>query len=771
MLNVKKVAVLGAGVMGVQIAAHFVNVGINTILFDLPYNEEDPNYLVKQCIKDLTKLNPPALAYLGLERKIIPANYKHDLHKLSECDLIIEAISERLEWKENLYKKISPYINDKAIVSSDTSSLSITKLSSFLPEKIQPRFCGIHFFNPPRYMKLIELVPHNNTNLKLLDRLESFITSKLGKNVIRVKDTSNFIGNRIGVFSILSVIHHADKYKLPIDVVDLLTGKLIGRPKSASFRTIDVVGLDTFSYIVATMQEVLKDDPWHKYFKVPSFIEELISKGCLGSKSKKGIYKKNDGEIQVFDVEKEDYRKATSYIDSEIKKILRIEDSYERFKQLKRGKTKEAKFLWAYYKDLFNYSAYHFNDIAYELCDIDLSLRWGYSWEQGPFELWQSANWHKLLKLMFKDKPDISFPDWVFSYGKEVHLANEKKLKVYKRQLYPDLSIWQQYDEGKTIFEDENLRFWTLDNQNAIASFKTDYNTITYNLNQSLQEAIDRAEKDFDALILWQRHGNNFSTGINLHEILECVRRNNLEKLEKTVRSYQTTSLRLRYSKIPTISATKGKAIGNACEFILHTDRTVAAFETYIGFIEVGIGILPIGAGTKEMAEKTSHFYHLNQNFDIYHQLEKHFQIIIKAEVSKSALDAKNKGLLKPKDIILPNENEILFEAIKQAKILKKNYTPPSFDKTLKVAGRNGILNFNKLLETLLKGSFISEHDFLIASKIAYILCGGNVTPYSEIKKDYLLNLELAAFLDLVQTKKTQERIKYAIKTEKFLKN
>ena len=416
--QVRKVAVLGAGVMGAQIAAHLVNASVETLLFELPAKEGDPNANVIKAIDGLGRLDPSPIAAPVRLTFIRPANYEQHIELLRDCDLVIEAIAERMDWKSELYRKVAPYLGERTIFASNTSGLSINRLAEAFPENLRHRFCGIHFFNPPRYMHLVELIPCRETEAPLLDQLEEFLVSTLGKGVVRAKDTPNFVANRIGVFSMLATRHHAAAFNLGFDTVDALTGRYLGRPKSATFRTLDVVGLDVFAHVVNTMRENLTDDPWHRHFELPGWLDQLVGQGALGQKTKKGIYQKIGKDIHVLDLHTKEYRLSDANVDDGVKGILRERDWAKKLAALRSNPHPQAQFLWAAFRDVFHYCALQLEHIADNARDLDFAVRWGFGWDNGPFEIWQAAGWQQVAGWIAADiaagkaMSDAPLPAW-----------------------------------------------------------------------------------------------------------------------------------------------------------------------------------------------------------------------------------------------------------------------------------------------------------------------------------------------------------------------
>ncbi len=785
-LRIRKVAVLGAGVMGAQIAAHLTNANVETILFDLPAKEGPKSAIAIKAIANLGKLSPAPLAEASRALAITPANYDEDLDLLKGCDLIIEAIAERLDWKLDLYKKIAPHVSDSAFVASNTSGLSINALAEALPAAMRPRFSGIHFFNPPRYMHLVELIPDMQTDPALLSGLEAFLTTTLGKGVVHAKDTPNFIGNRIGVFSILATMHHTEQFKLGFDAVDAITGPAIGRPKSATYRTSDVVGLDTMAHVIKTMDDTLPKDPWHKYFKAPAWLTALIDKGALGQKAGAGFFRKVGKEIQVLDLARQDYRPASDGASEELGKILAMRNPAEKFAALRASTDNQAQFLWAMFRDLFHYTAFHLADIAETARHVDFAIRWGYGWKMGPFETWQAAGWKQIAQWIAEDiaagkaMSDAPLPAWVTdgrdgvhgkdgsyspSAGKNIPRSNAA---VYQRQLFPDPLLGETFDSGTTVWENDGVRLWHLGDDIGIVSFKTKMNTVNDAVLDGLQRCVEESEKQFKAMVIWQS-GEPFSAGADLKGALGLIKDGKIAEFEAMVANFQATSMRIKYSLVPVVAAVRGMAFGGGCEFQMHSARTVAALESYIGLVEAGVGLLPAGGGLKELALRASRD---SVNGDPFDGIKKSFEAVAMAKVSASALEAKQLGLLRPDDVVVFNSFELLHVA-KQvaASLAESGWRPPLPARAITAGGDVGTATLKMMLVNMLEGRFISPHDYEIGSRIADTLCGGVIERGSQVDEAWLLDLERKHFVELAQMPKTQERIGHTLTTGKPLRN
>ncbi len=820
---VRKVAVLGAGVMGAQIAAHLVNANVETLLYELPAKEGDPNGNVRKAIDGLKKLEPSPLSGAGKTDYIQAANYDQHMHLLKECDVVIEAISERMDWKKDLYEKVAPHLGENAIFASNTSGLSINSLADAMPAQVRSRFCGVHFFNPPRYMHLVELIACRQTEPSILDQLEEFLVSTLGKGVIRAKDTPNFIANRVGVFSILATFHHTRQFGLGFDEVDALTGSLIGRPKSATYRTADVVGLDTLTHVINTMKETLPDDPWHKYYEAPDWLKGLLEQKALGQKSGRGVYRKAGKEIQVLDASKGDYRPSAGKADESVAEILKNKNLAERFSLLRASSHPQARFMWSAFRDMLHYCAVHLESIADNARDLDLAIRWGFGWNQGPFEIWQSAGWQDMAKWIAEDistgktMASVPLPAWVTEPGRtSVHTAqgswtpSERSYKprptlpVYRRQPFPDRLISENAAYGQTVFETDAVRMWTTGDDIGIVSFKSKMHAIGEDVLDGVMQAIDEAERNFKGLIIWQTEPP-FSVGANLSggsgrkseqkpsafgsmmkkfkreaeavvlkaartlNVADALMAGRLEKVESVVEQFQATSQALRYSMIPTVAAVDGMALGGGCEFVMHSDRAVASLESYIGLVEAGVGLLPAGGGCKEFAMRAAADAKVG---DVFPFLKNYFQNVATAQVGKSAEHSRELGFLRAHDRVVMNRFELLHTAKAELNAMAEaGYRPPLRQRNIPAAGRSAIATFKMAMANMLAGRQISEHDFLIGSKIAYVLCGGDVEPGTLLTEDWYLDLERQAFMELIATEKTQARIEQMLKTGKPLRN
>ena len=749
-LIIRKVAVLGAGVMGAQIAAHCANAGVPVILFDLPAREGDPDGIAKKAIDGLRKLDPAPLASQDCAQFIDVANYGSGLEQLRDCDLVIEAFAEKMEWKLD------------------------------------------HFFNPPRYMAPVELIATGSTRAATLDALEAWLTTRLGKSIVRAKDTPNFVANRVGVMSILAVMHHTARLGLGLDEVDALTGPLIGRPKSATYRTADVVGLDTLAHVVGTMQATLPDDPWHRYFSTPEWLAALISKGALGQKTKGGIYRKDGKIINVLDLTTGGFRPSAGEVAPEVLAILKQRNPADKFAQLRASTHPQAQFLWSIFRDIFHYCAFQLADIADNARDIDFAMRWGFGWSQGPFETWQAAGWQVIAEAVKADidaglaMSAVPLPAWVFDGRHGVHapegswsaaaaaLKPRSTLPVYGRQLYPEQVLGEAApDAGVTLWENTGVRLWHLPARDArigIVSFKSKMHAIGDDVLDGVLEAIARAERDLDALVLW--HEAPFAVGANLLQVTEAFKAGQFDMLEKTVAKFQQASMALKHAQVPTVAAVQGMALGGGCEFAMHATHRVLALESYVGLVEVGVGLIPAGGGSKEFALRAAAMARRAAGGDVFPFIQTMFQTIAMGTVSKSALQAVELGFATASDDIVFNAHELLHVALARARALAESgYAPPRVQRAVTVAGKSGIATCEMMLINMQEGGFISPWDYRVGKAVATALCGGEVDTNARVSEQWILDVERALFVDLLKTEKTQQRIQHMLETGKPLRN
>jgi 3-hydroxyacyl-CoA dehydrogenase len=790
--NVRKVAVLGAGVMGAQIAAHLVNVKVPVVLFDLPAKEGPKNGIVTKAIDSLKKLKPAPLGVAEDAALIQAANYEEHLALLGECDLVIEAIAERMDWKLDLYKKIAPFVPAHAIVASNTSGLSITKLSEALPSEIKPRFCGIHFFNPPRYMALVELIPTPTTQPTILDQLETFVTTALGKSVVRAKDTPNFVANRVGIAGMLATMIEADKFGLSYDVVDDLTGKKMGRASSGTFRTADVVGLDTMAHVIKTLQDNLQADPFYASYKTPAVVAKLIEQGALGQKSGAGFYKKVGKNILRLDPSTAQYVPSGGKADPIVERMLKKAPA-ERLKLLRESTNPQAQFVWAILRDSFHYCAVHLADIADSARDIDFAMRWGFGTKQGPFELWQEAGWKQVAQWI-KDDIDggktlcnAPLPAWVFDGREGVHTsegswsASQNKdlpksaLPVYARQAFAEnvsgAVAADPLKSGTEEFKNDEIRVWSADGEVLIASITAKLHLISPTVGEGLLKALEIVEAKYQGLVIWSPD-DVFSAGANLEALLPVFMKSGAKGIKPEMKKFQDFILRLRYAQVPTVAAVRGLALGGGCELAIACSRRVAHMESYIGLVEVGVGLVPGAGGLAYIARRAAELATASGgSADLFSFLKEPFTSAATARVGNSAIECRKLGWLIDGDVIVAHKDELLHVASAQVKAMAASgYRAPA-KALFPVAGRNAIATIKGQLANLRDGGFASAHDFHIATLIAEVVCGGDVDAGSLVNEEYLMTLERDRFCALLEHPKTQERIMGMLQTGKPVRN
>ena len=683
------------------------------------------------------------------------------------------------------------------MLASNTSGLSLAALSAAVPEHLRTRFCGVHFFNPPRYMYLVELIAAPQTDAGLLDALETLLTTTLGKGVIRAKDTPNFIANRIGIFSVLATMRHTQTYGLSFDVVDALTGPAIGRAKSATYRTADVVGLDTMAHVVKTMHDTLPDDPWHDLFATPPVLAALVAQGALGAKTKAGFFRKVGKDIQVLDPAARDYRTAAGEVAPEVAELLKIRSPAEKFAKLRASAHPQAQFLWAIFRDLFHYSAYQLAGIADNARDVDLAIRWGFGWQMGPFETWQAAGWADVAAFVAEDiaagraLAKVPLPAWVTrSQGDRRARRARAGGRLFRRPRrlraavdaagLPAAALPRSgagRASGERRHDDLRNRRRALlapvrRRRHRVVQEQGEHDRRGRAGRRAPRRRRSRAQPRGPRRLADEEP---FSLGANLAAIAPAIEAKQWDKIDAVVAKFQRTAMRLRTSLVPTVCAVRGMALGGSCEFILHADRTVAALESYIGLVEVGVGLLPAGGGCKEFAVRAAEEVRRGANgsqIDQFPFIRTYFQTIAMATVAKSALEAKELGYLKPSDVVVMNAHELLHVAIGEARALADaGYRPPLPARNVPVAGKTGFATLQMMLVNMRDGGFISAYDFEVGKRVARVLCGGEVEPGSLVDETWLLELERREFMELLRNEKTQARIAHTLKTGKPLRN
>jgi 3-hydroxyacyl-CoA dehydrogenase len=817
--QLRRAAVLGAGVMGAQIAAHLANAGVPVLLFELPAGEGERNGDAVRAIRNLLALEHGPLALPEAAHAIRPANYDDDLAALAQCELIVEAIVERVEAKTALYRRIAPHVQSHSALVTNTSSLAIDTLAEALPEGLRTRYCGMHFFNPPRYMHLVELVPGTATDGRLLDALEQLLVVALGKGVVRARDKPGFIGNRVGVFSLLAVVHHAARLGLGLDEADALTGRVIGRPRTATLHTADMAGLDVVAEVLNGLHARLPDDPWRRYYTVPPWMQSLIGAGALGRKAGRGVYRKTGETIEVLDIASGRYRPLRGTVDDAVAALRKDTDVQARFARLHTDEQVQSRFLWGLYRDTFHYCAYHLADIADTARDVDLALRWGFGWDRGPFETWQSAGWQAVVTAIQEDIASgqtmcaAPLPAWATDPRRTgVHSGRgsyspvadrytpRSRLPVYRRQPHADRLAGEPAPGGETIFETPAVRCWHGGDDVAVLSFKTPQHTVDEAVLEGLLQAVEVAERGHPGLVVWQTEPP-FSAGANLKRsgdatagartavlvrrlrhmaqpfllrtaqrlgVADTLTSGRMEAIERLIVQFQRTHRAVRYSLVPVVAAVDGLALGAGCELLMHSDRSVASLESYPGFVEAGLGLIPAAGGCKELAVRAARDA---RSGDLFGLVQRCFSTVATATVARSARHAQALGYLTPADRVVMNRHEVLHVAKSEVRALAEAGYRPPLPARVAVAGRGAIATLKAYMVNLLEGRRISEHDMLVGERLATVLCGGDVDAGSIVDEQWLLDLEREHFMQLLATEKTRKRIEHMLKTGKPLRN
>ncbi|SEQ85908.1 3-hydroxyacyl-CoA dehydrogenase [Hyunsoonleella jejuensis] len=797
---IKKVAVIGSGIMGSGIACHFANIGVEVLLLDIIPREltdiekakglslEDKavrNRLVNDALNTSLKSKPSPIYHQKFASRITTGNLEDDIAKVKNVDWIIEVVVERLDIKKQVFENLEKHRTPGTLITSNTSGIPIQFMSEGRSEDFQKHFCGTHFFNPPRYLKLFEIIPGPKTDASVLDFLNGYGEQYLGKTSVVAKDTPAFIGNRIGIFSIMSLFHTVKDMDMTIEEVDKLTGPVIGRPKSATFRTVDVVGLDTLVHVANGIADNCKDDERLELFKLPDFISTMVENKWLGSKTGQGFYKKVKGEngkseILSLDLNTLEYRNKKSAKFATLELTKTVDKVVDRFKILVSGKDKAGDFYRKSFAQLFAYVTYRIPEISDELYKIDDAMKAGFGWEHGPFQIWDAIGVEKGLELIKSEGLEAAewVNDMISSGSKSFYTVQNGATHYYdipsKTQTkVPGQDAFIILDNIRTsneVFKNSGVVIEDLGDGILNCEFQSKMNTIGGDVLAGLNKAVDIAEKDFDGLVIGNQ-GANFSVGANIGMIFMMAVEQEYDELNAAVKYFQDTMMRMRYSAIPTVSAPHGMSLGGACELSMHADKVVAAAETYIGLVEFGVGVIPGGAGSKEMALRASDTF---RKGDVeLNVLQEYFLTIGMAKVSTSAYEAYDLGILqKGKDIVVVNKDRQIATAKAHARLMADaGYTQPVKRKDVKVLGKQALGMFLVGTDAMEASNYISEHDHKIANKLAYVMAGGDLSEPTFVTEQYLLDLEREAFLSLCTERKTLERIQHMLKTGKPLRN
>ncbi|AVR46692.1 3-hydroxyacyl-CoA dehydrogenase [Christiangramia fulva] len=798
--RINKVAVIGSGIMGSGIACHFANIGVEVLLLDIvprELNEKEKqkglslddevvrNRIVNDSLQNALKSKPSPIYHKDFASRIKTGNLQDDISKVSEADWIIEVVVERLDIKKQVFENLEKYRKKGTIITSNTSGIPIKFMSEGRSEDFQKHFCGTHFFNPPRYLRLFEIIPGPETSQEILDFLFMYGEKFLGKTPVIAKDTPAFIGNRIGIFSIMSLFHQVKEMGMTIEEVDKLTGPVIGRQKSATFRTVDVVGLDTLVHVANGLHENVPKDEAHDLFALPDFINTMVENKWYGSKTGQGFYKKikkDDGssEIKSLDLDSMEYRDQKKASFATLEQTKSIDNVADRFEVLINGKDKAGDFYRKSFSALFAYVSNRIPEITDELYKIDDAMRAGFGWEHGPFQIWDAIGVKKGVEMMKKEsyEPAAWVNEMLESGNESFYTVKEGNTFYYdidqKKQVkvpgQDAFIILDNIRESKEVFKNSGVVVEDLGDGILNVEFRSKMNTIGGDVLDGLNKAIDLAEKDYQGLVV-ANNGKNFSVGANIGMIFMMAVEQEYDELNMAIKYFQDTMMRMRYSAIPTVAAPHAMTLGGGCELSLHADRVVAAAETYIGLVEFGVGVIPGGGGTKEMTVRASDTY---QKDDVeLNRLREHFLAIGMAKVSTSAYEAFDLNILqKGKDIVVVNPDRQLAIAKKTALLMAENgYTKPIERTDIKVLGKQALGAFLVGTDQMKAGNYISEHDQKIANKLAYVMAGGDLSANQMVSERYLLDLEREAFLSLTGERKTLERLQHMLKKGKPLRN
>ncbi len=796
---IKKVAVLGSGVMGSRIACHFANIGLQVVLLDIVpkelseaekakgLNESNPlfrNRIVNESLQFALKSNPSPIYHSSFSSRITTGNFQDNMSMIADCDWTIEVVVENLEIKKKVFEQVEKFRRQGSLITSNTSGIPINLMTDGRSEDFKTHFCGTHFFNPPRYLKLFEIIPTKYTSQEVIDFLMKFGSLNLGKTTVLCKDTPAFIANRVGIYSIMKVVETMQKLDMSIDEVDKLTGPIIGRPKSATFRTADVVGLDTLIKVADNLHNGLPNDESKELFKIPAFMRSMEANKWLGDKTAQGFYKKSktaEGarEIVSLDLNTLTYVPQKKVKFATLEGTKAIENHRDRFKILLAGTDKAGEFYRHSFFGVFQYVTHRIPEIADDLYQIDDAICAGFGWETGIFQTWDILGVEKTAKQM--ESLGYKPASWVYEMlasGKSTFYqvsGGSKKFYDISTKSYKgipgteDFILLETLKQDKVVWGNAGCTLYDIGDGVLNLEFHTKMNTLGSEVIQGINYSIDKAEKEFKGLVI-ANEGQNFSAGANLAMVFMYAIEQEFDEVDFMVRQFQNTMMRVRYSSIPVVVAPHGLTLGGGCEMALHADRVQALAETYIGLVEFGVGVIPAGGGTKEFVLRCSDAYESGD--PELNTLQNAFMNIAMAKVATSAYEAKDMHIIRDKDGITLNKDRQIAEA--KAVVIKmadEGYIQPIPRSDVKVLGKSAIALFKAGINGMKMGRYISEHDQKIAEKLAYVMAGGDLSYPQMVSEQYLLDLEREAFVSLTGERKTLERIQSILTSGKPLRN
>ena len=779
----RKAAVLGAGVMGAQIAAHLANAGLRVLLFDVASGDgASRNAAAERGLKSAAKLKPAPFFNEAALRRVEVGNFEDHLDRLSEAEWVIEAVVERLDVKRALFEQVESAVRPGTIVSTNTSGLSVERIAAGRSDAFRRGFLGVHFFNPPRYLRLLELIPAPDTDRDVLARIAHFGRVHLGKSIVAAKDTPYFIGNRIGVYGMMQAIRGVTEQGYAIEEIDALTGPIAGRPRSATFRTADVVGLDVLWAVASNLREALPDDESNEAFRPPEFLSRLVQAGRLGQKTGAGFYMKEGGEIKSADPETLAYGPARPVQLPALQEIRRLPAAADRLRALYEAGGRSGAFARPATLDLLAYAARRIPEISDRPADVDRAMRWGFGWELGPFEIWDALGVERVLNDM--DAAGLETPAWVADAARAggFYRADEGGRATYAPATggyAPDpvpedrveLAALRS-EPGRTLWESGDAALLDMGEGVALLEFRSKANTLGQGVMEAIARAVERIEGDPSRKgLVIGNEGRNFSVGANLVELAGALQQGAVQAVDRHIEAFQKTIQRVRYARKPVVVAAHGRALGGGCELLMACPNQVASAECYAGLVELGVGLIPAGTGTMRLAAEASRRAANGHPSEIQSWIQRFFETVAMSRVSSSAAEAREMGFLAPHARIVMHEDRRLYAAREEAlRLSASGYRPPS-PQPIRVLGRPGGAALDVMARQFLEGRFISEYDAFLAGRLAFVMTGGDLTASGEVDEEYLIELERRVFLELILEKKTQDRIAHMLKTKKPLRN